>query len=254
MAFYAGWSQAVKAGHDQSERYFAAHLYPGLPKCVPGEKVLPIYTAQRETIQRADEWTISWGPLDGVRPAGRVYEVQLSERESPSHVSVLFGVAYVFWNCRGYVATDSFEVDQDVRYPEPLGGSDGAYGSGCSPGAGTLPDGVWFVVIQAATASEITFDVACLRPDERGDTWPVLVTNDAHTLRTSRVSPYAVTYVVAEGYQRDLQWAAMAYPQWLTDPPPSIVEELCWYSGCRGAWLYINDGAITAIVQGVFQI
>jgi hypothetical protein len=60
-----------------------------------------MYTPEQETIQRDDHWVISWGPLDGERPVGRVYAVQLAELDSPSHVTILHGVAYVFWNCRG---------------------------------------------------------------------------------------------------------------------------------------------------------
>ena len=82
MDLYAGWSEAVGVGRDEIEGYLDAHLYPDLPRCAPGEKTLPIYTAQRETIRRDDEWVISWGPLNGVQPDGRVYEVQLAELES----------------------------------------------------------------------------------------------------------------------------------------------------------------------------
>lgn len=39
--------------------------------------------------------------------------------------------------------------------------TDGASGSGCAPGPGPLPDGFWFGFVTEASASSITFDLAC---------------------------------------------------------------------------------------------
>ncbi|RLE25894.1 MAG: hypothetical protein DRJ50_02065, partial [Actinobacteria bacterium] len=44
----------------------------------------------------------------------------------------------------------------------PRPGSDGAGGSGCAPGAGQLPDGVWFGYVSAKGGSSVDFDLACL--------------------------------------------------------------------------------------------
>ena len=45
---------------------------------------------------------------------------------------------------------------------DPLPGSDGMLGSGCTPGADTLPDGIWFGWIKAVADNGFSFDLACL--------------------------------------------------------------------------------------------
>ena len=104
MEFYDSWSTAVDEGQDAIEAYFADHLYPDLPACAPGEKQLDVLTADRDTIRPADDWTITWGPLNGTVPEGRIYEVNLAEQTSLSHVSILNDTVYVFWNCTGVAA------------------------------------------------------------------------------------------------------------------------------------------------------
>jgi hypothetical protein len=222
-----------------------------LPSCAPGEKTLPAYTAQRESIRRADEWKMSWGPLDGVRPDGRVYEVQLEELDSPSHVAILHGVAYVFWNCRGDTETAPsttsgiwYAVSQPSYAPASMPGTDGAAGSGCSPGTATLPDGIWFGFIDAASDDRLSFDLACVWPDRNMDDG--FITNDSDKLRNVSVAPAATAYQIVD---RDgIDWLPMPYRDWLVAPPD---EPLCSWP-CDAAWLYVNDGVVTELVQLFF--
>lgn len=101
MELYDGWSRAVDNSKDAIEAYLAAHLYPELPACASGEKQLGALTADSDSIRRVRDWATTWGPLNGTIPDGRIYEVQLTELDSPSHVTILKNTAYVFWNCTG---------------------------------------------------------------------------------------------------------------------------------------------------------
>jgi hypothetical protein len=53
-----------------------------------------------------------------------------------------------------------YEVGTAALFP-PAAGSDGAAGSGCSPGTETLPDGVWFGSVVARDGSTVEFGLAC---------------------------------------------------------------------------------------------
>jgi hypothetical protein len=248
---YSGWSRAVAVGQREIEAYLDAHLYPDLPRCAPNEKTLPAYTAQSETIQRADKWTISWGPLDETRPDGRVYEVQLSERDSPSHVTILHGVAYVFWNCQGETLMTPttvtgvwYAVDRPDYVASPITGGDGAAGSGCSPGTAALPDGIWFGFIDEATVDRISFDLACIWPGREYENG--MIANDSNRLRSVAVAPDARAFKVVD--VGGIGWIEMTYTDWLVAPND---EMLCSYP-CDAAWLYVNDGAVTEVVQEWF--
>jgi hypothetical protein len=47
--------------------------------------------------------------------------------------------------------------------------ADGAKGSGCSPGPGLLPDGVWFGYVSEWSTSQIAFDLACWWDDPEAE-------------------------------------------------------------------------------------
>lgn len=246
---YHGWSDAVAVGRAEIEGYLAAHLYPDLPQCAPGEKTLPIYTAQSESIGRADDWAISWGPLDGVRPDGRVYEVQLEELDSPSHVAILHGVAYVFWNCKGDAATAPatdpgvwYAADPPTYFPASLPGAGDYFGSGCSPGTANLPDGIWYGHIESASSAEIEFDLVCFAPTPAGEDGVGRFTNSSSRLRTVRVAPGATVNAVA----LDGGWEIQPYSTWRLDPGE---DGFCPPDGCWTVWLYVNNGEVTEIVQ-----
>lgn len=251
MDLYAGWSQAVTAGQQVIEAYLAAHLYPDLPRCAPGENTLPMYTALEESIQRADEWVISWGPLGGVRPDGRVYEVQLAEQESPSHVAIRDGVAYVFWNCAGVsppgtvyearvlVESGTMRAYSDWNAPD-VGGF---FGSGCSPGSDFLPDGVWYGRITGVTADELWFDLYCKGPPPPdGEEWWFTIVNNSTKVRVVPIMSSARVFAIAPDGGHEIQ----SYPAWSQAPHPAM---FCPEEGCWDVVLFINRGQVTEIIQ-----
>ncbi len=130
--------------------------------------------------------------------------------------------------------------------PDPLSGSGGWSGSGCSPSGSTLPDGIWYGYARDLTASSISFDLACLRwvddPDddaiEEGG-WDIQNSNPK--LRPVPVHPRArVTCDI---------WGCPAHPfpytEWMASAPvfPESGSELRE----SGIWLYVNDGNVTEI-------
>lgn len=67
---------------------------------------------------------------------------------------------------------------------DPLPGSDGMLGSGCAPGPGALPDGIWFGWVETANSAGISFDLACLASEQSPT-----ATNSNPTLRDVTVTP-----------------------------------------------------------------
>jgi hypothetical protein len=252
MDLYDGWSQAVAIGLDEIEAYFVAHLYPDLPDCAPGEKNLPIYTAQRETIRRADDWAITWGPLNGVRPDGRVYEIQLTELDSPSHVSILHGVGYVFWNCKGTASAPTWHAASVLvdEWGTMHAGSDwsdsssgGFFGSGCSPGTTSLPDGVWYGRITETRSDSVSFDLYCIGPPGPNDEeWMFTIINNSLSIRDVPIEATARVYAIAV----DGGHEAQPYSSWYQAPHPAM---FCPNDGCWDVVLFINRSQATEIIQ-----
>lgn len=119
----------------------------------------------------------------------------------------------------------------------PLPGSGGQYGSGCSPGSNNLPDGIWFGQIMAADGSAIEFDLMCFG---RGPEGPGDVSNTSPKLRTVSVDHEAIVYRVADD---GTGWDVVPYSAWLTMPASPFCADACVQ------WLYVNDGAVTGIVE-----
>jgi hypothetical protein len=138
-------------------------------------------------------------------------------------------------------------------FPDPFPGSDDANGSGCTPGAGQLPDGIWFGFVKGVTADTLTFDLACF--------W----TGDAAAVRAT-----ADGQEVLDFYIRNQNPATRTMPRdtagtayWLDasgDLTPQAVPMSNWpdtggtrYVPCPGdncaAWVYINGGVITELVE-----
>lgn len=141
--------------------------------------------------------------------------------------------------------------------PGPLEGSEGWDGSGCSPGSGPLPDGVWFGFVRAASPWDVTFDLACLH-------WAADVIPDGGwefanlipTERTVAVDPSALVVC---------PWAACpanpaTYPRWV-ERVAGYLERNPTTAGWTadqddptqglGVWLYVNGGRVTEIVEPV---
>ena len=126
---------------------------------------------------------------------------------------------------------------------EPLPGSGGALGSGCAPGGAELPDGIWFGWIIETTSTDISFDLACARSGGGA----LAVSNDSRRVRTVPVAPTANVYpYAAEGTE-----SSIPYPQWRGAEPATVCAERGDFGLGEGCpwWLYVNDGAVTEMVQ-----
>jgi hypothetical protein len=130
-----------------------------------------------------------------------------------------------------------YTVATPIYQPGSLPGAGDYYGSGCSPGSDTLPDGVWFGRITTAEESKVAFDLMCFGPgpDDPGD-----ITNSNPKLRTVPVDPVAVVYRVADD---GLGKHAVQYSTWLTIPASPFCVDGCMH------WLYVNNGVVTEAVE-----
>ena len=118
-----------------------------------------------------------------------------------------------------------------------LPGAGDHYGSGCSPGSDTLPDGVWFGRVTTAKESKVAFDLMCFGPGPEG---PGDITNDNPKVRTVQVDSAAIVYRVPDD---GVGWQAVRYSTWLTIPASSFCTDGCMH------WLYVNNGVVTEIVE-----
>ncbi len=137
-------------------------------------------------------------------------------------------------------------------FPDVLGGPLDAHGSGCAPGAGPLPDGIWFGFPTAWTTSSIDFDLACFYSGDaataqataRGEESPppndYIITNDTPTLRSVPVAGGAI------GHRLDNNIATFPVPfaDFITDQGDF---QNC-FQFCL-MWLYVNGGEITESVS-----
>ncbi|MEN8234246.1 MAG: hypothetical protein ABFR89_04920, partial [Actinomycetota bacterium] len=139
--------------------------------------------------------------------------------------------------------------------PAPIPGNDGASGSGCYPGPGDLPDGIWYGYLLDRDGSTIDFDLACMYfgeaarafaeasgTDADGDT--VIMDHDT-VIRTLTVASDATVWMVvgdaAQGRHGEFSFA----DEWTGD---ESTYASCPGEGCP-VWIYINDGVVDAIVQ-----
>jgi hypothetical protein len=129
-------------------------------------------------------------------------------------------------------------------YPGPLPGAGIYYGSGCSPGTSTLPDGIWFGDITSVSTGSFEFDLMCFAPLPAGSTEEDGIgdiTNTNPTLRTVTVDPSADVYIL------DLatSWVQQPYSTWHVDTGAVNGCPLEW---CSAVWLYVNGGTATEIM------
>lgn len=130
----------------------------------------------------------------------------------------------------------------DPMAPDPLPGSDGSLGSGCTPGTDQLGDGIWAGWIIDRASSSFEFDLACMgeEPDGFG------LSNQSTRLRTVTVSATTIVYpVTTDGGTGP----ATPYPDAQPSPwcgPGSISPSLP--DGCP-VWVYVNSGIATEIFE-----
>lgn len=139
--------------------------------------------------------------------------------------------------------------------PPSLDGTegDGSSGSGCSPGEGPLPDGVWYGYVLEDLPMAVSFDLACIWfgdiAYEVGGAAGVEVNNDVYienanpTAREVPLSPETVVWTIAgdptQGHSE------VPYADW---PLPQPTYTPCPGENCS-VWLYINGGLVTEIVE-----
>lgn len=137
-------------------------------------------------------------------------------------------------------------------FPDVLGGPLDAHGSGCAPGAGPLPDGIWFGFPTAWTTSSIDFDLACFYSGDaataqataRGEESPppndYIITNDNPTLRSVPVAGGAI------GHRLDntITTVPVPFADFITDQGDF---QNC-FQFCL-MWLYVNGGEVTEVVS-----
>ncbi|MFZ0014917.1 MAG: hypothetical protein WAL25_12480 [Acidimicrobiia bacterium] len=133
------------------------------------------------------------------------------------------------------------------------GGVDGAEGSGCTPGEGDLPDGLWYGEVASLTADEIEFDLACWftgdaavrAAQEDGEESPP--PNDYYVRNTN-----PATRLVPVGAGTTVVWfpefgdpsseTTIAYTEWVE----SIGERGDF---TPGIWIEVSNGEVTAITE-----
>lgn len=130
-------------------------------------------------------------------------------------------------------------------YPMPLQAGSDLFGSGCTPGPGPLPDGIWFGEITNVGLSSFDFDLMCFAPNPPGSTEEDGIgdiTNSNPALRTVPVNISAHVYVLDAA----MNWMDMAYETWSAFP---TLGNGC-IGGCQlDSWVYVNGGEATEVVM-----
>jgi len=148
-------------------------------------------------------------------------------------------------------------ADPTLFPPTDLPGSGGAGGSGCTPGAGPLPDGIWYGFVDHTPADAVVIDLACfffgdaavdaavedgLSPDDVTNDY--YVRNQSTQLRTVPMAPGALVYTLGE--VTDDGFEQVTWDLWPVVPSycaPTGAEIFC------GVWLYVNGGLVTEVVE-----
>ncbi len=121
-----------------------------------------------------------------------------------------------------------------------------AQGSGCTPGATGLPDGVWFGFAEAWSTSQIAFDMACwwtgAKAKEVGlahgfeDVYDFYITNDNTTVRLVTVAGDI------PAKQAGADAGVITLSQVIANPGGSLPTTAPY-----PAWIYVNGGVVTEL-------
>lgn len=133
-------------------------------------------------------------------------------------------------------ATRYFLPREPWEYPDSVPPGSGTYGSGCRPGTTALPDGMWFGFLGERGPSAIVFDLACIHvpgPDDEGG---AAIRNDNPQMRTIAMDPTIPVHFVLGGWVNGVE----TYERWL--------HRGCYDPTCP-VWLYVNNGAVTAVAE-----
>lgn len=131
------------------------------------------------------------------------------------------------------------------------GGDDGADGSGCSPGQGSLPDGSWYGQASVATADELAFDLACWFSGDAAAAAAAADGEESPPPNDYYVRDFADTVrIVHPAIDTPVRW----YPQ-LGDPASETDTTYgSWVETNSerlrpGIWITIDGGRVTAIAE-----
>jgi len=132
-----------------------------------------------------------------------------------------------------------------LYHAEALPGSEGAAGSGCTPGTTSLPAGMWLGVVTAKSANSIEFDLACIyfgAPGYVEEDSSEDFRNTNPTMRTIAVDRSVPVYVIAPV---EVGFITVPFADWPEDPDlhPSCPSERCL------VWLFINGAEVTEILE-----
>ncbi len=121
-----------------------------------------------------------------------------------------------------------------------------AQGSGCTPGAGNLPDGVWFGYAKSWSTSQIAFDLACWWTGAKAhavgvangfnDAYDYYVTNNNTTVR--------LVTVAGDIPAKKAGWedGVFKLSQVIADPGGSLPTNAPY-----PVWIYVNGGRVTEL-------
>lgn len=135
----------------------------------------------------------------------------------------------------------------------PVEAGSGAHGSGCAPGPGPLPDGIWFGFGQDLQPDAIEFDLACFFTGDAAATEAAarglespppndyLIVNDNPTLRTVPVAADAEAWRLV----LSVELVSTTYADFRVDAGEF---QACPGDGCL-LWLYVNGGQVTEVVS-----
>jgi hypothetical protein len=146
------------------------------------------------------------------------------------------------------VAATVYEVEDASNpdyYPEPVQAGSSFFGSGCSPGAGPLPDGIWFGELTNVGPSSFDFDLMCFAPNPPGSTEEDGIgdiTNNNPTVRTVPAGTGSHVYVLDAA----MNWMDMLYQTWSAVP---MLGNGCPPDCPLQGWVYVNGGEATEIVM-----
>jgi hypothetical protein len=145
--------------------------------------------------------------------------------------------------------TTTTTLSEDTAPTTAVDGAPVAEGSGCAPGPGPLPDGRWYGLVDSASESEVSFDLACwysasqaeiAAAEDGGEvTNDYYVRNEDDTLRTVAVADDTTVTWYPSGTPDDE--TEVAYDEWRT------ARESRGYQ--LAVWIDVEGGSIISIEE-----
>lgn len=124
-----------------------------------------------------------------------------------------------------------------------------AEGSGCTPGPGPLPDGLWYGLVESASDGEVSFDLACWFSGQQAEIAAAedgeevnndyYVRNQVDVLRSVAVAADTMVTWYPSGAPDDD--AEVSYDEWRTARESRDFQ--------LAVWLEVEDGSITSIEE-----